>query len=280
MDFSAEIATLELERQKEIAEMRFDKARELASHINAFRESYSAFYSASTRSSAKSKFESAKQESIAELMMTSSNLTRKIYSIRAAHQSSLAQARRLQAEELSALSAELAKKLELTATRSIPQANALLRIAQINAHASRYEDAHAIAEDAQRLRADVIAERHSQLHEHYSARQEKLTAKHRASDAQFDAKLAVDLQEVHTEHKKALAFHKQRMLASAFRCGVTVTEAEVDEMFANCVLRDDQTLPPEPSPKDRGRGPRFDQANEPCARTPKKATPRKYRSPA
>jgi hypothetical protein len=245
MDFAAEIAALEIELQKEIAERRFDKVAELQVHITTLRDNSSVL---SVASSPQWKFESAKQDSVADLMLTSSALTRKISSIRATHQSTLAQMRRIQAEELFALSSALAKELELVATRSIPQANALFRLAQRNAQMGRYNDAQAIADDAKRLREDIIAERQAQLHEQHSARQENLRAKQIAVDRQICAKLAADIQNVRIEYATALALHRQRILASAAKCGATITDAEIDQLFTNCVLWDESTTSQEQAP--------------------------------
>lgn len=111
----------------------------------------------------------------------------------------------------------------------------------------------------------------AQLHEQYSARRAALLAKHVASERQISAKLAADIQGIRTEYARALAFHKQRVLVLGVKWGVPVTDAEIDELFANCLLLDHQTAPQETAPS------RLDPHSAPPARAPKKAAPKKLR---
>ena len=252
MNFGKEIVMLENERQKYITAMDFARAREIESHIKQLRAgSFNASSEDQTRSK-KSNFEYEKHCALNELMQTASVLTKRIYQIRAKHQQDLVVVQDRHAKEMTDLSAEYAKDLELAAQRPVPQAAVIERDAQNQARMSHYAMAQCLRKEAENVKAQALILYQDELNKRYAAKQEKMLKKQQEFMKSFESKLALDIQQVHLDYRAAVSVAKRRISLTALKNGLRVPDAEIEKMVQMYPLVDDEVPVPSPSPRHAG----------------------------
>jgi hypothetical protein len=237
--------------QNEIFVLQLDIPQQPNSHIETVQGSPHASISSFQATSLKSGFEFEKQEAAKGFMVQSRKLAQNVCRLRSAHKSRLAQLCQLQADELSELSTDLTKNIELCITRSTPEVDSMLHIAQINANHARYSQANSIASDAYRLKAEIHQWRLAALQDQYSSEHAEVIARYHATDARVEAKLAADIQQVHAAHRKLFETYKQQIIASAAKHDVAISESEATEMLEKCQSTDDPGPPVASAPSDR-----------------------------
>jgi hypothetical protein len=247
MAFAEEIGVLQSSRRAVIAQLRFNRASDLEQNVKVLRTNSDCLETAALLNRSAELFAREQHEALNSILLSSIKLTRKIYQLRAAHERETMRVRNRQASEISRLTSELAKELEVTPMRSVPQANALLRHAVYQAGISNYDLAEEFKRTAKQVRVNAAKDEQHMLHEHYVVLQEKLVARHREYEAMMQTKLEYEIREVHRTFAVRMNVCRRRIETAALKHRVQISPAEIDQLLAPYRLDDDEA-PQRPQP--------------------------------
>ncbi|OHT08931.1 hypothetical protein TRFO_22347 [Tritrichomonas foetus] len=239
MDFRHEISLLRIEKQKAVKALDFAKAQKIEENINILKENSKSYSKTTKRANDANTFETDRLEISGEAVRIASEHTQEIYGIRIQYQKMLITLHDSQMKEMTELTNSLSKDLELCSTRAMPQVQMLEKDAQFQANRSNFVMANCLLEEAKKVRTQIIEDRQNSIHHTYCIKQDKMIAKHEQTNANFQAKMNADINDVYARFRKQMRILRQRYISAASKYGVTVPENEVDEFFAPFKIQDE-----------------------------------------
>jgi hypothetical protein len=239
LDFEREIALLRSEREAAIADLDFEKAKLLETHIQALKSASEEKCLISEQAMmAKTEFTREKRKVVQEGMRVASAVKRACLNCETNYQRELTIVCENQGRELREVASALAKELELSASKTWPEVTALQREARANASESKYSVAESIAEECEKLRERQLEEERLGLHKEFSQKQAKIAAKHKKRKLSLEDHRALAIAEIKIDFEKKVGMLRRRLEVVSAKCGMKIGEREINEALKYCQISD------------------------------------------